>query len=434
MQNINLPETGTLTGLGLVQGVNTGFDSIQQNLAGILTKSVAGAADVTLSAAESYNGIIILTGTLTGNINVIMPASAMKWVVRNQTSGSFSLTVKTATGSGVAVLQGDATILYCDGTDVVEAVEKQLDPTLSALAALNSTVGAVYQTGASAFNKAPLSGKNRIINGRMLVDQRYAGAAHTITAGADLAYTVDRWWAACTGANVTGQQVSTGYQFTGAASVTGIQFGQRIERLNSFDLAGSNATFQVQLANSLLTSVTWTAYYANTNDTFGTLAAPAKTQIATGTFTVTSTLTQYSATFAVPSAATTGIEIVFSVGAQTSGTWVIGKVQFEKGSVATGYEIEDIELSNVRCMRYYETASAKIGGYNIAGEHLRSTVYYAIKRAAPTVTIITTEAGNAGTITVDLATSNSLRYLQAVTATGSSYSSSLLYIDSEMKS
>ena len=48
-------------------------------------------------------------------------------------------------------------------------------------------------------------GINRIINGAMNIDQRNAGASQTITAAAALAYTVDRWYAYCTGANVTGQ-------------------------------------------------------------------------------------------------------------------------------------------------------------------------------------------------------------------------------------
>ena len=53
--------------------------------------------------------------------------------------------------------------------------------------------------------------KNRIINGGMKIDQRNAGASQTITAAAALAYTVDRWYAYCTGANVTGQRVGAGF-------------------------------------------------------------------------------------------------------------------------------------------------------------------------------------------------------------------------------
>ena len=130
----------------------------------------------------------------------------------------------------------------------------------------------------------PLSFRNKIINGDMRIDQRNAGASQTFTAAAALAYSVDRWYGYCTGANVTGARVAGSsatqyrYQFTGAASVTGIGFGQRIEATNAYPLAGQAATLSVDLSNSLLTTVTWTAYYANTADTFGTLAAPTRTQ------------------------------------------------------------------------------------------------------------------------------------------------------------
>jgi hypothetical protein len=210
--------------------------------------------------------------------------------------------------------------------------------------------------------------RNRIINGGLAVDQRNAGASQTITAGSALAYTVDRWYAYCTGANVTGQRVTGAvantyrYQFTGAASVTAIGFAQRIEALNSADLAGKTATLSVDLANSLLTTVTWTAYYANTADTFGTLASPTRTQIATGTFTVNSTVTRYSAQISIPAGATTGIEIVLSVGSQTSGTWTIGDPQLEEGAVATPFERRNCAQEVSFCSRYFQ----KLGGTTLA--------------------------------------------------------------------
>jgi hypothetical protein len=213
--------------------------------------------------------------------------------------------------------------------------------------------------------------RNRIINGDMYVAQRATSA--TLTAGGTIANgyaTVDRFYGYCTGANVTMAQVSgTGnnrnlLQFTGAASVTAIGCGQRIESLNSYDMAGSTATLSVFIANSLLTTVTWTAYYANTTDTFGTLASPTRTQIATGTFTVTSTLTQYTAQIAIPAAATTGIEIVFTVGAQTSGTWQLTKVQLEAGTSATGFEYEDYTLLLTKCQRYFYVEPIITGNYD----------------------------------------------------------------------
>jgi hypothetical protein len=203
--------------------------------------------------------------------------------------------------------------------------------------------------------------RNRFINGGMAVDQRNAGAAQTITAAAALAYTVDRWYAYCTGANVTGQRVAGAgttqfrYRFTGAASVTKIGFAQRIEAANSFDLNGRAVVVGVELANSLLTTVTWQAWYANTADTFGTLAAPTRTSIGSGTITVNATATRYHIPITLPAAATTGIEIEFSVAAQTSGTWTIGEAQLVPGSANELWrEQRPIGLELALCQRYYE--------------------------------------------------------------------------------
>jgi len=243
--------------------------------------------------------------------------------------------------------------------------------------------------------------KNRIINGDFYIAQRATSA--TLTAGGTIANgyaTVDRFYGYCTGANVTMAQVAgTGnnrnlLQFTGAASVTDIGCGQRIESLNSYDLAGQTVTLSAFIANSLLTSVTWTAYYANTTDTFGTLASPTRTQIATGTFTVTSTLTQYSAQIAIPLAATTGIEIVFTVGAQTSGTWQLDRVQLELGSYPTGYEYRQFGTELALCQRYYTFENGLLGGNSVfSGNVTSGSPYYANSffmqsmRTAPTIVL-----------------------------------------------
>lgn len=83
-----------------------------------LSKSVAGGVNVTLTALEALNSIFEFTGIITANINVIVPAEAKRFIVRNNTTGAFTLIVKTSGGSGVAVLQGSSAELYCDGTNV----------------------------------------------------------------------------------------------------------------------------------------------------------------------------------------------------------------------------------------------------------------------------------------------------------------------------
>jgi hypothetical protein len=246
-------------------------------------------------------------------------------------------------------------------------------------------------------NSGPIAGtRNRIINGSMMIDQRNAGAAQTITAGAALAYTVDRWYAYCTGANVTGQRVAGAtngqfrYQFAGlGGAVSGVGFAQRVESANSADLAGTTATLSADLASSQLTTVAWTAYYANSFEAFGSIASPTKTQIATGSWTVSSTITRYSAQISIPAAATTGIEIVLSVGALTTGTWTIGDVQLEAGTVATPFERRSYGLELALCQRYFQ----QLGGGMVGFEEGNTTHSYGLRfmqpmRTAPTFSLI----------------------------------------------
>lgn len=92
---------------------------VQKTLGGLLTKSVAGGSNVTLTAVEAGNGILKFTGALTANIAVIVPVSPTRsWTIQNTTSGAYSLTIKTAAGTGVAIAQGVSDNVYTDGTNV----------------------------------------------------------------------------------------------------------------------------------------------------------------------------------------------------------------------------------------------------------------------------------------------------------------------------
>jgi hypothetical protein len=58
---------------------------------------------------------------LTGPRNIIVPNTIQQYWVTNSTTGSYALTVKTASSPGVAVTQTASTILYCNGNQVVSA-------------------------------------------------------------------------------------------------------------------------------------------------------------------------------------------------------------------------------------------------------------------------------------------------------------------------
>lgn len=245
--------------------------------------------------------------------------------------------------------------------------------------------------------------RNWLINGAMAVNQRALGVSTPQSFSSAIAYCVDCWYGYSTGGTATGQQVkdaTTGlysYVFTGGSGVTAVGFGQRIESANCAALAGSTATLGVDLANSSLGSVTWSAYRANSSGLFGTNAAPTRTLFATGTFTVTPVLSRYTATFSVPAAANTGIEIVFSVGAQAAGsTWTIANAQIEPGPRATPFERKGFEEELHACQRYYQTGpwSGTIPRLALAAIAPGATLLYRTSMARPPGLTLTVASGD----------------------------------------
>lgn len=95
---------------------------VQGTVNGRLSLSVAGGSNVTLTAVQAGYGILTLTGALTAAISVIVPSTSGQWIVENNTTGAYALTVKTAAGTGIAVTQGAQTSLFCDGTNVQATV------------------------------------------------------------------------------------------------------------------------------------------------------------------------------------------------------------------------------------------------------------------------------------------------------------------------
>lgn len=88
----------------------------------LLQIDISGSGDYTLSVAELNKTAYVFTGTLTGNRDIIVPTTVQQYWVSNQTSGAYTLGVKTAAQSpAVTVASGARAILYCDGTNVVDA-------------------------------------------------------------------------------------------------------------------------------------------------------------------------------------------------------------------------------------------------------------------------------------------------------------------------
>lgn len=87
------------------------------------------SADRTLTALQYGKPIIVLSGALTADLNLIFPAIAGEWTVVNNCTGSYTVTCKTAAGTGVALTSGGKIrIVWGDGTNVYSAVNASDTP------------------------------------------------------------------------------------------------------------------------------------------------------------------------------------------------------------------------------------------------------------------------------------------------------------------
>jgi hypothetical protein len=84
-----------------------------------LSKSVAGTGTTILTQDEQRRDVIEFTGALTGNRIIEVDATPWRWIVRNNTTGAFTLTMRVTGQTGVVVPQGGRELLIGDGVDVV---------------------------------------------------------------------------------------------------------------------------------------------------------------------------------------------------------------------------------------------------------------------------------------------------------------------------
>jgi hypothetical protein len=244
---------------------------------------------------------------------------------------------------------------------------------------------------------APLSYRNRIINGDMRIDQRNSGASVGSASGST-AYIVDRWFFAYTQTNkMTGQQNAgsvtppAGYtNYVGITSssaysvLAGDTFGlfHRVEGLNVADLGWGTASAQaITLSFWVRSSLTGT-FGGALNNSAGDRSYPFSFTISAA-----NTWEQKTITIAGDTTGTwlsnngIGIQLIFGLGSGatfsgTAGAWAAGNlrtatgatsvvgtngatfyltgVQLEVGSKASAFERRPYGMELQLCQRYYE--------------------------------------------------------------------------------
>ena len=104
------------------------------NFTNVFEDSIVGRAGVTFSDADvtitalaantnqTYRYLYLnCTGTNSAARNLIVPTINKTYVVENNTTGGYAITVKTAAGTGISVPNGYKVSLYVDGTNVTQA-------------------------------------------------------------------------------------------------------------------------------------------------------------------------------------------------------------------------------------------------------------------------------------------------------------------------
>jgi microcystin-dependent protein len=104
---------------------NTWGDLLNEQALQLLENAIAAdeaidlaGGNVTLTSAQNRKAILEFTGTITGNTIVTVKNLSHRWIMRNACSGAFSVTIKTASGSAVALPVGWSEV-WCDGANVV---------------------------------------------------------------------------------------------------------------------------------------------------------------------------------------------------------------------------------------------------------------------------------------------------------------------------
>ena len=136
---LTVQQTGENSGIW-GQITNTNLLILEQAIGGYtgVALNATTGATLTFSNGVLSNGkdqVIKLTGTITSNVNVVIPDGIEKtYIIENSTVGAFAVTFKTSSGTGITWSTTDKgkKILYSDGTNILEGL---------------SSVGGVTATG-----------------------------------------------------------------------------------------------------------------------------------------------------------------------------------------------------------------------------------------------------------------------------------------------
>jgi hypothetical protein len=86
-----------------------------------LTNTAGTSSATNIGATSAQYAILNVSGAMTAARNLIVPSSSKSYIINNNTTGGFVLTVKGSATSGVGLVNGEKALVAWNGTDYVKA-------------------------------------------------------------------------------------------------------------------------------------------------------------------------------------------------------------------------------------------------------------------------------------------------------------------------
>jgi hypothetical protein len=356
------------------------------NLGGLLEQAITGVITIAMVDANytlaSFNGVVdearnqvlVLTGALSAQRNLIAPLVEKTYIIRNTTTGGFGVQIIGSSGTGVIIPNGTTASVFCDGTNFFPATTGSLGNQVinGNLAVTGTTTLTGALSGSTATFSGAISSVNPSFTGTPTAPTAIAGTSTTqiattafvqnVAGALGTMSTQNANNVAITGGSINGTTIGSGT----AASIAGTtgNFSGNLASLGS--VSGASGIFGAVSG----TTGTFSGAVSGTTGTFsGALSAAslagsaAAGAGATGTWNIA--ILGNAATSTTVTAATqnsiTSIPNLATVGTITSGTWS-GSFGAVSGANLTNLNATNLASGTVAAARLSGTYNIAISG------------------------------------------------------------------------